>query len=217
MATATEYNFTQQVDYPSVLIGSIQSSTISTVLINVETSGTGPTMLVSIWFKDVLSSADQTTLNSVMSTYVNSPPAPTIPTSVPSVIQILGADSVSICPFGTMFTATANQTTTYDLKISSSVYLKGGIMYTAPGTVGDTLTVQVIDKDNITGLGANTVLATYINNWYVIPEDMNAVEDVSLSQPMVAGLYIRFIYNNSNPTTNSQVIVNLLAYQGNAQ
>jgi hypothetical protein len=210
MPTPTTYTFTQEVDYTSILQASIQSSSIAVSLASIGTVGSGPSMTVSVNFNDVLSSADQTTLNTVMAAYVNTAPA----AAVPSVIQILGADSVSICPFGTIFTATANQTTTYDLKIANAVYLKGGIMYAAPGNVGDTLTVQVVDKDNVIGLGANTVLATYINNWYVIPEDMNAVEDVSLSQPMMAGLYIRFIYGNSNATTDSQVIVNLLAYQG---
>ena len=131
-----------------------------------------------------------------------------------NVVQQLGADSVSICPFGTMFNAPANQTTTFDLKFTNTVYLKGGIMYASPGNVGDTITVQVVDKDNITGAGAGTVLATYVNGWYVIPEDMNAVEDVSLSQPMVSGLYVRFIYTNSSAITNSNVIINLLAYNG---
>lgn len=213
MATVTQYNFTQQVDYPSVLVSSIQASTISIVLINIETSGTGPTMSVSIFFKDALSEADQTTLNGIMSSYINS--APAIPAcSPPKFVQILGSDSISICPFGTMFIALANQTTTFDLSIASTVYLKGGVMYASPGNIGDTLIIQVVDKDNITGAGANTVLATYVNNWYVIPQDMNAVEDVSLSQPLAGGLYIRMIYTNVHATQDTKVIVNLLAYQG---
>jgi hypothetical protein len=75
MATMTEYDFTQQVDFPCVLVADIQASTISTPLVNVETVGSGPTMEVSLFFSDVLSAADQTTLNSVMSSYVNSLPA----------------------------------------------------------------------------------------------------------------------------------------------
>ena len=74
MATITEYDFTQQVDYPSVLVANIQASSISVPLISVETDGSGPTMAVTVWFSDVLSSADQTTLTGVMSAYVNSLP-----------------------------------------------------------------------------------------------------------------------------------------------
>jgi hypothetical protein len=213
MPTPTTYTFVQKVDYPSVLQSTIQSSSIAVSLASIGTVGSGSSMVVSINFNDVLSSADQTTLDSIMSAYINTAP----PATVPSVIQILGADSVSICPFGTMFSAPTGQTTTYDLEIPNQVYLKGGVMYSSPGNVGDTLTVQVVDKSNITGQGGTsenpTVLATYVNNWYVIPEDMNGIEDVSLSMPMIAGLYIRFIYTNSG-TNACQVIVNLIAYQG---
>ena len=74
MAVMTEYDFTQQVDYPTLLIESIQSSSISTPIVNVETNGSGPTMEVSLFFSDVLSSDDQNTLNSLMASYVNSLP-----------------------------------------------------------------------------------------------------------------------------------------------
>jgi hypothetical protein len=205
MATLTKYAFQKEMDIPS-LEKQIQSSSIVTVLDHIDVTGSES----DIWFKDALSSDDQSTLNIIVSNYVYIAPPAQPPTRV---VQILGADTVSICPFGTMFDAPANQTTTYDLKITNTVYLKGGIMYATPGNVGDIINVQVVDKDNITGYGVNTILATYVNNWYVIPQDMNAVEDVSLSQPMSAGLYIRFVYTNSS-VNDSKVIVNLLAYQG---
>jgi hypothetical protein len=67
----TEYDFTQQVDFPSTLVENIQASSISVPLVNIETNGSGPTMEVSLFFQDVLPDADQTTLNSVMAAYVN--------------------------------------------------------------------------------------------------------------------------------------------------
>jgi len=205
MPTLTKYPFQKAMDIPS-LQSQIQASSIVTVLDHIDVTGDE----TDVWFKDALSAADQDTLTTVVNNYTLVAPPAAPPTKV---VQILGADSVSICPFGTMFAAPANQTTTSDLAIAAPVYLKGGIMYSTPGNVGDTLTVQIVDKDNITGAGANAILATYVNNWYVIPEDTNAVEDVSLSQPMPAGLYIRFIYVNSG-TNDCKVIVNLLAYQG---
>lgn len=71
MATMKEYDFTQQVDFPSTLVENIQASSISVPLVNIETNGSGPTMEVSLFFQDVLPDADQTTLNSVMAAYVN--------------------------------------------------------------------------------------------------------------------------------------------------
>jgi hypothetical protein len=74
MATPTAYTFTQQVDYIDILTSNIQQSSIATALSYIGTDGTGSSMLVSVWFSDVLSDTDQTTLNSVMSSYINSLP-----------------------------------------------------------------------------------------------------------------------------------------------
>jgi hypothetical protein len=89
MPTPTQYDFTQQVDYSSVLVLQIQQSSISTALDHIDTSGSGPTMSVMIWFKDVLSTADQTTLNSVMAAYVNVAPPPVIPSVAVSNVPVV--------------------------------------------------------------------------------------------------------------------------------
>jgi len=217
MATPTQYTFTQQVLYTDNLVSLIQSSSIVTVLVNIETSGTGSSMSVSLLFKDVLSTEDQATLNTLMSSYTDQP-LPVVQTIIPKVIQKLGVDSVILCPFGTTFLAAANQSTTFDMLISSSFYIKGGIMYSSPGNIGDFITVQIIDKNNIIGKGGTsdnpTILATYVNNWYVIPSILNEVEDISLSNEIPVGLYMRFIYTNTSPTINSQVVINIISYQG---
>jgi hypothetical protein len=57
-----------------LLVASIQSSSISTPLSYLEREGSGPSMSVLVWFSDALSSNDQTTLNSLMSSYVNELP-----------------------------------------------------------------------------------------------------------------------------------------------
>lgn len=74
MATLTQYNFTQQVDYPNVLVSNIQASSISIALDHIDTLGSGAGMIVSVWFKDILPTADQDTLNSVMAAYKNVAP-----------------------------------------------------------------------------------------------------------------------------------------------
>jgi len=74
MPTITEYDFIQQVDYPSILIQNIQNSSISIPLINIETTGSGQTMEVSLFFNDELSQEDQDILNTLMSSYVNQIP-----------------------------------------------------------------------------------------------------------------------------------------------
>ena len=98
MAVMTSYDFTQQVDYPNLLIENIQASSIATPVVNVETSGSGPTMEVSIFFSDVLSSADQSTLNSIMSSYVNSLPQAQV--AVAQVMKDMGFGMSIIAQFG---------------------------------------------------------------------------------------------------------------------
>ena len=98
MPVMTEYDFTQQVDYPSILVANIQASSISTPLVNIETSGSGPTMAVSLFFSDVLSSADQTTLNSIMSSYINV--LPTLQVTTAQVIKDIGFGMNIIAQFG---------------------------------------------------------------------------------------------------------------------
>lgn len=213
MPTLTEYNFTQQIDYPDLLTENIQASSISVALDHIDTSGSGPSMVVSVWFKDVLSSDDQVTLNSVLSSYVNVAPTP----PVPKVIQILGTDTVILSPFGFLFSAAPNQVTTFDYEFTFSFYLKGGIIYSSPGLVGDFISIQIVDKNNVTGQGGTpenpTILSSYVNNWYIIPQDMNEVDDVSLSEMIPSGLYVRVIYTSVSSNT-TQVIVNFLAYRG---
>ena len=130
------------------------------------------------------------------------------------MIQELGADSFNIYPFGILFTAPLNKTTEYDYKIPFNVFLKGCAMLSSPGTIGDYISsIEVVDKDNILGLGEGIVLGSYLNNWYVFPNMKNQVEDISLSQEVFANLYLRVIYVNVSLSLDTQVVINFIAYQ----
>ena len=203
----SEYDYTISPLAIDSLTQQIQQSSIVTALDYINALGSATT----IFFKAALSDADKTTLDAVVAAHTG---IPLVQNQASKVIQILGADTVTLCPFGTIFDAPANQTTTFDFKLNTGCYIKGGVMYASPGNVGDSIIVQIVDVDNIMGVGANTVIAIYVDNWYVIPQDMNAIEDVSLSEPIPAGLYIRFVYTNSSTTLDTKVIMNILAYQG---
>jgi hypothetical protein len=75
MATQTSYSFTQKIDHPDVLTLAIQSSTIAPSLAYIEIPGDGTVLL---WFSDVLSDEDQTTLTSLMASYVDALPNSTV-------------------------------------------------------------------------------------------------------------------------------------------
>jgi hypothetical protein len=213
MPTPTTYTFTQEVDYTSVLQASIQSSSIAVSLASIGTVGSGSSMTVSINFNDVLSSDDQTTLNSIMAAYANTSPPPPIP----SVVQVLGADTLTLCPFGSTMTLAASSLTNCDVVIPTTMVLRGGIIFAPNAALGDWITVSVIDKDNVTGQGgtstAPTILGTYIYSWYILPGIENRLEDVSISQSLMAGLYMRISYTSIN-TSAAAAIINFISYVG---
>jgi hypothetical protein len=213
MPTPTAYSFEQEVDFTSVLQTSIQSSSIAVSLASISTVGSGPTMEVSVNFNDVLSSADQTTLNALMAAYVNTAPPPT----VPSVVQVLGADTLTLCPFGAIIQPTANAVTSCDIVLPTTMVLRGAQLFSSNAVVGDWFSLQVIDKDNVTGQGGTpdspTILGTYLISWYVMPGVVNAVEDVSISQQLPQGVYIRVVYTSVG-TTAPSVLINFISYTG---
>lgn len=143
MPTLTEYDFVQQVDYTDLLTNNIRQSSISTSLDHIDTSGLGPTMAVTVWFKDVLSTPDETTLDSIMSSYTNPSPK----SSVPSV-------SISNSPVVT----TQYELNNKDLKLARAV---GEI---DPSTSSALITMKIPGS---WGTGAGR----YIEGGYAITED----------------------------------------------
>jgi len=134
-----------------------------------------------------------------------------------NVIQILGADTLSLSPFGALISPAANAITNCDIPIPMAVVLRGGVVFSPNSTMGDWFSVSVIDKNNVVGAGGTadnpTILATYIASWYLMPGVVNSVEDVSISQPLPSGLYMRVTYTSVG-TVAPSVVVNFITYVG---
>jgi hypothetical protein len=83
--------------------------------------------------------------------------------------------------------------------------------------MGDWFSVSVIDKNNIVGAGGTsdnpTILATYIASWYLMPGIENRIEDVSISQSLPQGLYMRVAYTSVGSVA-PQVLINFITYVG---
>jgi len=135
------------------------------------------------------------------------------------VVQELGSDSYSIYPQGALFAAPAGATTVYDLKLSTTLVARGGIIQSFNMTPGDWITVDVIDKDNVVGAGGTsdnpTLLDDYIPQWFMMT-GQNEVIDISISAPLPAGLYFRFTYHSvstaGSPAGDTVVAANILSY-----
>jgi hypothetical protein len=136
-----------------------------------------------------------------------------------NIVQVLGKDTLTLTPFGAFSGTTlqANALTNWDVKLPQTMTLKGAELFSLNSTLGDWLAVSVIDKDNVTGQGGTpdnpTIIATYVVSWYIAPGIWNKVEDVSISEPIPAGLYMRFAYTSVGSTAPTAV-VNFFSYVG---
>ncbi len=77
------------------------------------------------------------------------------------------------------------------------------------GNNGDHLTFSVIDKDNILGYGANTILDSFAENFYIFPNEVAEIREHKAD--LIAGLYIRCHYVNTG-ASQVRFIGNLLRY-----
>lgn len=109
---------------------------------------------------------------------------------------------------GMQFTAVAGQTTTSDMAISDDMLIDGGMLIALNATLGDKVNFQVIDKDNVMQLGANTVLGQYVTDWYMNPQESIQLNfENTYPAKLYAGLYLRVVYISVGQN-NVDVLVN---------
>ena len=109
---------------------------------------------------------------------------------------------------GFKFTADAGQATTHEWAAPYDIIIDGGAMSTIGASLGDSVSLQVIDKDNILGYGANTVLGQYVTNWFMNPQESVQINfQNGYPAKIVGGLYLRAIYYSVGGT-DVEVILN---------
>jgi len=99
---------------------------------------------------------------------------------------------------GELYAVPASSTVGFDLLLTEEVRLYGGHYFVQGSTIGDTMSFQVVDVDNITGLGAGTVLNEYIKDMPVAPWDHERDLDSPTAALIPAGLYLRVVYANAS-------------------
>lgn len=104
-------------------------------------------------------------------------------------------------------TCTAGQTLNLDLKMDYDSILTGGFLVLNNHAYGDTAKLQIIDKDNILGLGANYVVREFVTDW-AMASDTQIQPWVRAGYPAkpFQNLYLRLIYTS---TGNSDVGVSV--------
>lgn len=115
-----------------------------------------------------------------------------------------GAKDLNLDVKGAKYEVTANSTQDLDFLISDDCIMDGMIIDVIDHALGDKVTFQVIDKDNILGYGANVVLKQFGTDVYMAPGIVRQVNAESVYPAKVfAGLYLRIKYTSvgtSNPT-----------------
>jgi hypothetical protein len=92
---------------------------------------------------------------------------------------------------------TANSTESIDYKIVEERFINGGKLMVSSVGIEDQISFQVVDKDNVLGLGANILLDEFIKDFY-LPQNESLEVQLDYPARIIAGLYLRLIYKNTN-------------------
>lgn len=127
----------------------------------------------------------------------------------PRKMSDMSADIVNYRGTGIRFSATANTTTTYDYLLTEDRILTGAEGLVNGASWGDKVTLQVVDKDNVLGFGANTVLNQFVTDWNICTDQQrqntpNAIYPAKL----LAGVYVRVLYTSVALLTGPSVAIN---------
>jgi len=118
-------------------------------------------------------------------------------------LSLVGDGVKDIVPFGTV--------KNIDFKIAGNPkFLSGAEFYTKGSAVGDFITVQIVDVDNVLGGGAGLVVRQLINKFYVFPE-LQMILDLPFSGRIPKDLYLRLKYTSVG-LVNVDVLCNYLLF-----
>lgn len=99
---------------------------------------------------------------------------------------------------GELYAVPASASVGFDLLITEEIRLYGGHYWVQGSSLGDTMSFQVVDVDNVLGMGAETVINEYITEMPVPPWDHERDLESPTAALIPAGLYLRVVYSNAS-------------------
>lgn len=109
---------------------------------------------------------------------------------------------------GAKFDITVNSESDNDFLVTDDSIFDGMTLDVLNSTLGDKVSFQIVDKDNILGYGANVVLKQFATDIYITPTLTRQVDhDSSYPAKIYAGLYLRIKYTSTSTVTTPTVIV----------
>lgn len=133
-------------------------------------------------------------------------------TSVRSLSQ-MNADTVEFRGVGVAFTAAAGTATAHDYKVAEARLIDGIQMLVQGQAFGDSVSIAVVDVDNVLGYGAGLILDTFASSWYLCSDRQLQMEvRLPYSAEVLVNLYVRVTYNSVGAST-VQFKYNLFAHK----
>lgn len=106
-------------------------------------------------------------------------------------------------------TAVKNTTTNIDYQMPDNWMLYGAELLFNHAVDGDSISFQVVDKDNILGYGAGLVVNQWVRKWYVPVGETRWKVTSETAGTIPAGLYVRLIYTSVGTESDVPVKLNL--------
>jgi hypothetical protein len=197
------YNYNKEVNV-SQLEQEVRSSSITVALDNITSLAND----VQIVFKASLSSSEEEELDNIVDSH-NPEPDEVEPNLVDLPIgKILATESVPFAnPSGFRFrgasfsgTVSGESTADIDYEITQERWINGGRLLVSTIGPEDRITFQVVDKNNVLGLGVGVVLDEFIKDYFV-PDTGNLEVRLDYPARIIAGLFLRLKYTNSNSSS----------------
>lgn len=122
-----------------------------------------------------------------------------------------------LSPRACRFTALPAKSTVYDKLIDKDLLLKGGRLYSTNVCIGDSIQIDIVDKDNILEMGGTpdepVTVMRGVKEWYLYP-GVNDLADNSVKNWVMAGLYIRVIYFSDMAAVDATTVVfNFISFE----
>lgn len=120
----------------------------------------------------------------------------------------VGASFIQPYATGVKGSAAANMSTTFDLTLADDVFIRGLEAVVSGASMGDTISISVIDANGVTGYPPGTVVFTPVSNWNI--EVGNSLLSYSSVTPKkaLATMKLRVCYNNTSLLNNVDVGIN---------
>jgi hypothetical protein len=197
------YNYNKEVNV-SQLEKEVRSSSITVALDYITSLASD----IQIVFKANLNSSEETVLDNIVNNHVIQPEV-----QEPNLVdlpagKVLATESLPFTnPSGFRFrgssfsgTVSGESTADIDYEITQERWVNGGRLLVSAIGPEDKITFQVIDKNNVLGFGANVVLDEFIKDYFV-PDGGNLEVRLDYPARIIAGLFLRLKYTNSNTST----------------